>query len=75
LLVGHTKLESTVCYLAIEVDDALAILEQVEIRSQKVCGPAPGGAAIDPSTVASSAAEVRRCSPSREFAAELSAEF
>jgi integrase len=30
LLLGHTKLESTVRYLGIEVDDALAISEQVE---------------------------------------------
>lgn len=31
LLLGHTKLESTVNYLGIEVDDALEILEQPEI--------------------------------------------
>ena len=31
LLPGHTKLESTVRYLGIEVDDALAISEQVDI--------------------------------------------
>ena len=31
LLLGHTKLESTVRYLGIEVDDALAISEQTEI--------------------------------------------
>ena len=31
LLLGHTKLESTVRYLGIEVDDALAIAEQVDI--------------------------------------------
>jgi integrase len=31
LLVGHTKLESTVRYLGIEVDDALCISEQVEL--------------------------------------------
>jgi integrase len=30
-LLGHTKLESTVPYLGIEVDDALAISEQVEL--------------------------------------------
>jgi site-specific recombinase XerC len=29
LLLGHTKLESTVRYLGIEVDDALSISEQV----------------------------------------------
>jgi len=31
LLLGHTKLESTVRYLGVEVDDALAISEQVEL--------------------------------------------
>jgi site-specific recombinase XerC len=31
LLLGHTKIESTVRYLGIDVDDALAIAEQVEI--------------------------------------------
>jgi integrase len=31
LLLGHTKIESTVRYLGIEVDDALAISEQVEV--------------------------------------------
>lgn len=31
LLLGHTKLESTVRYLGIEVDDALAIAEQTEV--------------------------------------------
>jgi hypothetical protein len=31
LLLGHTKLERTVRYLGIEVDDALAISEQVEL--------------------------------------------
>jgi integrase len=31
LLLGHTKPESTVRYLGIEVDDALAIFEQVEL--------------------------------------------
>jgi integrase len=30
LLLGHTKLESTVCYLGIEIDDPLSISEQVE---------------------------------------------
>ena len=30
LLLGHTKIESTVRYLGIEVDDALAIAEQVD---------------------------------------------
>jgi len=31
LLLGHRKLESTVRYLGIEVDDALAISEQIEL--------------------------------------------
>ena len=31
LLLGHTKLESTVRYLGIEVDDALEMAEQIEV--------------------------------------------
>jgi len=31
LLLGHTKLESTVRYVGIEVDDALEIAEQTEV--------------------------------------------
>ncbi len=31
ILLGHTKVESTVRYLGVEVDDALAIAEQVDI--------------------------------------------
>jgi integrase len=31
LLLGHTKIESTVRYLGVEVDDALSIAEQVEV--------------------------------------------
>jgi len=31
LLLGHTKIESTVRYLGIDIDDALAISEQVEV--------------------------------------------
>ncbi|MFG1466685.1 integrase, partial [Xanthobacter sp. DSM 24535] len=31
LLLGHTKLESTVRYLGIEVDGALSLSEQTEI--------------------------------------------
>ena len=30
-LLGHKKMEGTVRYLGIEVDDALAIAEQVEV--------------------------------------------
>jgi hypothetical protein len=33
LLLGHTKLESTVRYLGIEVDGALNIAEQIELWS------------------------------------------
>src|SRR5205814_7022033 len=32
LLLGHSKLESTVRYLGIEVDDALEIAEQTEVK-------------------------------------------
>jgi site-specific recombinase XerC len=32
LLRGHTKIESTVRYLGIEVDDALAVAEQIDAR-------------------------------------------
>ena len=31
LLLGHTKIESTVRYLGIEVDDAIALAEQVDV--------------------------------------------
>jgi site-specific recombinase XerC len=31
LLLGHTEIESTVRYLGIDVDDALAIAEQVDV--------------------------------------------
>ncbi|GAC1686273.1 MAG: hypothetical protein PVS2B1_06460 [Candidatus Dormibacteraceae bacterium] len=31
LLLGHTKLESTVRYLGMEVDDALEMAEQTEV--------------------------------------------
>ncbi len=31
LLLGHAKLESTVRYLGIEVDDALEVAEQTEV--------------------------------------------
>jgi site-specific recombinase XerC len=31
LLLGHTKIESTVRYLGIEVDDALIVAEQIDI--------------------------------------------
>ena len=31
LLLGHIKIESTVRYLGVEVDDALAIAEQIDV--------------------------------------------
>jgi site-specific recombinase XerC len=31
LLLGHTKIESTVHYLGVEVDDALALSEQTDV--------------------------------------------
>jgi integrase len=31
LLLGHSKIESTVRYLGIEVNDAIAIAEQVDV--------------------------------------------
>jgi integrase len=31
LLLGHTKLDSTVRYLGVEVDDALEVVEQTEV--------------------------------------------
>ena len=31
LLLGHSKLESTVRYLGIEIDDALAMSEQINV--------------------------------------------
>jgi hypothetical protein len=30
-LLGHTKIESTVRYLGVEVDDALEIAEKIEV--------------------------------------------
>jgi hypothetical protein len=31
LLLGHTKIESTVRYLGVEVDDALGIAERIDV--------------------------------------------
>ena len=31
LLLGHTKIESTVRYLGVEIDDALKIAEKIEV--------------------------------------------
>lgn len=46
LLLGHPKLESTIKYLGIEVDDALEIAKQTEFRTDrpgigKICGSWP----------------------------------
>jgi hypothetical protein len=30
-LLGHTKIESTVRYLGVEVDDAIALAEQLDV--------------------------------------------
>jgi len=41
---GHTKIEGTVRYLGIEVDDALAIAEQVDVwctRAERTCSAPP----------------------------------
>ena len=35
LLLGHTKIESTVRYLGIEVDDALAIAERIDVSKPR----------------------------------------
>jgi site-specific recombinase XerC len=40
LLLGHSKLESTVRYLGIEVHDALEISEQTEIDLGRSAAPA-----------------------------------
>ena len=42
LLLGHTKIESTARYLGIDVDDAFAIAEQVDVpgRAEVLC-PCP----------------------------------
>ena len=36
LLLGHTKIESTVRYLGVEVDDAIAIAEQ-KLEAERTC--------------------------------------
>jgi integrase len=43
LLLGHSKLESTVRYLGIEVDDALEISEQTEIQPRPNAGGSGSG--------------------------------
>lgn len=35
LLLGHTKMDSTVQYLGVELEDALAISEAIEIETAK----------------------------------------
>jgi integrase len=49
LLLGHTKLESTVRYLGIEVDDALSISSKWNSKPNPVGGPASRAAAAAPS--------------------------
>jgi integrase len=39
ILLGHTKLESTVRYLGVEVDDALRIAEQIELQIPRQAAP------------------------------------
>jgi hypothetical protein len=51
LLLGHTKLESTVRYLGIEVDDALEMAEQTEVwvftcRRRDACQPTSDGRSL-----------------------------
>lgn len=41
LLLGHSKIESTVKYLGIEVDDALEIAEKVNVWKRRRSGTAP----------------------------------
>jgi len=43
LLLGHTKLESRVRYLGIEVDDALEMAEQTEVRARLAGSRLPFG--------------------------------
>lgn len=33
LLLGHTKVDSTVCYLGVELEDALSIAERIDIST------------------------------------------
>jgi len=47
LLLGHTKLESTVRYLGIEVDDALEIAEQTEVQSRRAGQSPPNSKVAD----------------------------
>jgi integrase len=43
LLLGHTKIESTVRYLGVEVDDAPEIAEKIEVRKPgQSCRALPG---------------------------------
>lgn len=31
LLLGHTKMDSTVCYLGVEIEDALSLSEEIDL--------------------------------------------
>jgi site-specific recombinase XerC len=48
LLLGHAKLESTVRYLGIEVEDALELAEQTEVRLCKRAGSLRKKLELDP---------------------------
>lgn len=41
LLLGHSKIDSTVRYLGIDVDDALEMAEQTEIKAPTFGGSPP----------------------------------
>lgn len=41
ILLGHTKIENTVRYLGVDIEDALLLAERTEIRLQ--CGPSATG--------------------------------
>ncbi len=40
LLLGHTKVDSTVWYLGVELEDALSIAERIDIQCSLASGPA-----------------------------------
>ena len=63
LLLGHTKLESTVRFLGIEVDDPLEMAEQTECRPEVETGArwrrALSGQLLPSSQTASAAGQTR----------------
>ena len=72
--VGHKKMESTVRYLGIEVDDALAIAEQVEVRSiraeRTLLCPIASGASCQQPTYAAQQNSIFIRPPRRQLLAE-----